>query len=157
MDDALHRGLVDIASLQALLVASGGRGVRGTTMLRELVATRDPALLTSQSTLERRLGRLIKSGGLPTPVAQYEIYDSDGFIARVDFAYPDIRLAIEAEGYRFHRDKQAWGRDLARRSALSRLGWRVLHFTWEDVHDRSTWVIDEILRSLLPSDRLAIM
>jgi very-short-patch-repair endonuclease len=148
-DDALHRGLVTLAGLKNELALAGGRGVRGTTILREIVDTRSPSDSRSQSTLERRLARLIKSSGLPSPASQFEVFDESGFVARVDFAYPEIRLAIEAEGYRFHRDRQTWSHDLERRSALALLGWRVLHFTWEDVHDRPAWVINQIRRSLL--------
>jgi very-short-patch-repair endonuclease len=155
LDDALHRGLVSLAELNGLLVTAGGRGVRGTAILRALVESREPSDARSQSTLERRLARVIRNSDLPQPVPQYEVFDQDGFVARPDFAYPEHRLAVEAEGYRFHRDRQAWASDLERRSRLARAGWRVLHFTWEDVHDRPEWVIEQIRRTLFLSARVA--
>ena len=36
--------------------------------------------------------------GLPTPSAQYRVFDGDGFVARVDFAWPELRLALEYDG-----------------------------------------------------------
>ena len=35
---------------------------------------------------------------MPAPRAQHRIFDEDGFIARVDFAYPDLKIAIEYDG-----------------------------------------------------------
>jgi very-short-patch-repair endonuclease len=57
-------------------------------------------------------------------------------------------VALECDGYRFHGARHQWKRDLERRTALGRLGWRVLHFTWDDVRDRPEWVVDEVRRSL---------
>lgn len=34
--------------------------------------------------------------GLPEPVPQLEIHDDEGFIARVDFAWPDERVTHQA-------------------------------------------------------------
>ena len=34
----------------------------------------------------------------PAPVAQFRVFDDDGFVARLDFAYPELRLAIEYDG-----------------------------------------------------------
>ena len=53
-------------------------------------------------------------------------------MAIVDFAYPDIKLAIEAEGYRWHSSRARWERDLERRNELTALGWRVIHVTWAE-------------------------
>jgi very-short-patch-repair endonuclease len=51
----------------------------------------------------------------------------------VDLAYPSARLALEADGYRYHSRRSQWQRDLRRRNELAAAGWTVLHFTWEDV------------------------
>jgi very-short-patch-repair endonuclease len=65
-------------------------------------------------------------------------------VAVVDFAYPDRRIAIEVDGYRWHAGRRRWERDLARRNALTALGWRVLHVTAADIEQR-------------PGDMLAIV
>lgn len=155
LDDALHRGLTTLAQLSELLRRAGGQGVRGTVVLRESIEARDPDFVRLESTLERRLARVIREAHLPRPIPQHEIFDETSFVARVDFAYPDARLVVEADGYRFHRDKEAWGRDLQRRTVLASLGWRVLHFTWDDVHTRPERVVDQIRRSLFGNGRSA--
>jgi very-short-patch-repair endonuclease len=72
----------------------------------------------------------------------------DRFVARVDFAYPDRRLAIEVDGYELRASPAAMQSDLDRQNALVREGWTVLRFTWADVVRRPARVA-ELVRSTL--------
>ena len=72
----------------------------------------------------------------------------DGFAARIDFAYPDHALAIEADGYRWHQGRAAWERDRTRTSELASRGWRVLQVTWLQLKHRPDEVIARIERAL---------
>ena len=153
--DALHRELVSVSGMRALLRRSGGRGVRGCTLIRELLASTDSVDTRSQTTFERRLGRVIRESSLPAAVPQFEIYDEDGFVTRPDFAYPKERLAIEADSYQFHGNKLAWANDLDKRTRLASAGWHVLAFTWADVHERPDYVIHRIRRALAIQRRKA--
>lgn len=79
-------------------------------------------------------------------------------VARLDFAYPEILLAIEADGFRHHGDKAGWNRDLARRNALTALGWRVIHVTWDDLRERPREIVRHLREAIqkplsLPSFR----
>jgi very-short-patch-repair endonuclease len=67
------------------------------------------------------------------PERQFEVRSYGKLVARVDFAYPQARLAIEVDGYRWHSGRARWQRDLQRRNRLIALGWRVLHATSEDI------------------------
>jgi hypothetical protein len=151
LEDALHKRVTTVAQLQRQLDRSGGRGVRGTRLFAELIASAGTDPL-AESRLERKLGRLLARLE-PPAVPQFEIHDGSGLVARVDFAYSEQRVAVEGDGYRFHGARRQWKRDLERRTALARLGWRVLHFTWEDVDERPDWVLDEVTRSLCPHPR----
>jgi very-short-patch-repair endonuclease len=57
-----------------------------------------------------------------------------------------VRVAIEADGFRWHSSRQLWDRVRARRYALTAMGWIVLHFTWEQLRDRP----GEVVRATLP-------
>ena len=48
----------------------------------------------------------------------------------LDLSWPDRMVAVECEGFRFHRtpDQLAW--DEFRRNRLTLAGWRVLAYTW---------------------------
>lgn len=96
----------------------------------------------------RRLLRCIRRGRLPEPARQFEVRDRGKLFARVDLAYPDVRLAIEADGYRYHSGRVAWQRDLERRNSLTSLGWRVIHVTWNDVVSGGERVLVEIRQAL---------
>jgi len=84
------------------------------------------------------------AAGLPTPAIQPRIGRY-----RVDFAYPDARVAIEADGFRWHSSRQQFERDRARRNALTAMGWTVLHVTWEELSKRPGEVA-AIVRATLP-------
>jgi hypothetical protein len=75
---------------------------------------------------------VISEAGLPEPLRQYEVSAGGWSVGRVDGAYPDIMLALEADGYEWHSAKAEWLRDRRRQNALVALGWAVLRFTWED-------------------------
>lgn len=69
-------------------------------------------------------------------------------VARVDLAYPDARVAVEVDGYRWHAGRQRWAHDLARRNRITALGWRMLHVTHEDLTARPDEIVHH-LRSML--------
>lgn len=148
MDDALRRGMVSIPLLRRRLNEIGRPGRPGVAMTRRLLDSRDPAESAPESVFERRLLRALLRAGLPTPVLQHEIRDGGRLVAVVDFAYPDARLAIEADGYRWHSGRIRWDHDRARRNQLTLLGWRIIHITWTDLTRRPWTMIDAVARAL---------
>ncbi len=59
-----------------------------------------------------------------SPCRNTQIRDRDGrLVARADFAYPDLKIAIEYDSYAHHVGKEALVRDSARRNAVVALGW----------------------------------
>ena len=80
------------------------------------------------------MARLLAHQGLPPAVPEYEVWTAGAtFVARVDFAYPELRLAIEVDGFAAHSTVDAFRRDRARQNALVEAGWTVLRFTWTEV------------------------
>jgi very-short-patch-repair endonuclease len=146
LDDALRRGLTSIPRLVWRVTELGRRP--GTGMVRALLEARTSEPAGPQSVLETRLLRLIKRARLPAPICQHEIKDRGRLLAVVDFAYPEIRLAIEADGYRWHSGRAQWQRDLSRRNALTSRGWRVIHVTSSDLEKRPEQVARTIAEAL---------
>lgn len=60
-------------------------------------------------------------------------------MARIDFAYPDRRLAIELDGFGPHTDR--FQHDGTRQNRLGCWGWTGLRFTWADAVERPTSVV----------------
>lgn len=122
LDDALRRKLASLSRLRWRLHETAERGRPGITLLRSLLEARAHPTEVPQSVFETRLLRELRDAELPEPVPQYEIRDRGRLIAIVDFAFPDHRIAIEADGYRWHSGRRRWERDLGRRNALTALG-----------------------------------
>jgi very-short-patch-repair endonuclease len=73
---------------------------------------------------------LLVEGGLPEPVLHFRVFDGLRFVAEVDLAYPELKIAIELDGG-IHLDHDVRERDLPRQNDLVLLGWTVLRFTWD--------------------------
>lgn len=71
---------------------------------------------------------IIRDFGLPSPVPQWRVVDGD-VVAYLDFAYPEVGLAIEADSEAYHLDLHQFRYDPSRQNRLSLLGWRFLRFT----------------------------
>jgi len=82
---------------------------------------------------ETRLRLLLRSSGLPEPVAQFRVMDSVGVVARVDFAWPHRKVAVEYDGLWHAEDKQ-FAKDRRRLNRLRAAGWTVVFVTAADLH-----------------------
>lgn len=88
----------------------------------------------AESPQETRVRLLLQRAGLPAPVPQFRVFDAAGFVARVDLAYPDLRIAVEYDGL-WHGERGAFLADRRRLNRLVGAGWVVLHVTLEDLRD----------------------
>jgi very-short-patch-repair endonuclease len=76
-------------------------------------------------------------GGVPPDVLQHEIVDRNFRLWRVDFAWPDRKVAVEYDGFDWHSDREAFRRDRQKRAVLQEMGWSVLSVVFDDVRHRS--------------------
>lgn len=106
----------------------------------------DLADARDESPQEFRLRVGLIMHGLPAPVPQFVVRHSGHFVARVDPAYPDRRLAIEYDG-QWHADLGQLRRDRQRMNRLLTAGWRVVHVTARDLPQLTEVVRD--IRQLL--------
>jgi hypothetical protein len=82
----------------------------------------------SESPQESRLRASLVLAGLPPPVVQYTVLDGGRFVARVDLAWPERRVAVEYDGL-WHGTPAQFHRDRRRLNALVAAGWTVIHVT----------------------------
>jgi len=132
IDAALRRDLTSIGALLAAHDRLATKGRRGGRRFRDALASRTLGPL-HESAPERLVARALVAAGLPEPVAQHVVRVDGRFVARVDLAYVDQRIAIEYDSYQEHTGKVALVRDSARRNALAAAGWTVLSATAADV------------------------
>ncbi|HEV3497359.1 MAG TPA: DUF559 domain-containing protein, partial [Actinomycetes bacterium] len=100
-----------------------------------------------QSQFERRLFALLRTAGVPLPVPQFEVLLPDGGSAFLDFAWPELRLGVEANSYRHHARRLDWSRDHTRNNLLTAVGWRILPVTWDDMVERPDELVDLLRRA----------
>ena len=137
LDEALRRGLVTVTGMRTKLTRWRRAGIRGVATIEMLLRQRSDNAIT-ESILETRFLRRLRQRGLDDVVPQYEVWDGDRLLARVDFAFPRKRIAIEVDGYRWHSGRNRWRRDLDRLNRLIAAGWRVVHVTAEQVGSTET-------------------
>lgn len=147
VDEALRRRLTTEGGLSVYVANLDGRCVRGIGRLREVLAARVSGA-PAESALETMLARLLRSADLPPPVRQHPVMSGGRCIARVDFAWPACRVAVEAQGRTHHADKTSFERDLARMNVLTEAGWLIIYVTWDDVHRRPRQTLQLIERAL---------
>lgn len=98
--------------------------------------------------MESEARLVMLDGGLPTPVLQYEIVDAVGLRRRLDFAWPDLKVAAEYDSDQWHTGADALRRDRQRLAALQDLGWIVIPIVLDDVRRRPQVLVDRIGRHL---------
>lgn len=126
VDQMVATGVVDLAAVRAL--AASGQG-RGSARARRVCALADGLAGSPQET---RLRLLIVRSGLPVPVAQYRVVDGGNVVARVDFAWPDQKVALEYDGL-WHGEPGQFAKDRRRLNELTAAGWRVVFVTAADL------------------------
>jgi very-short-patch-repair endonuclease len=126
-------------------------GQRGTKLVLALL---DEAALhrrSTESALELRVERALR--GVAGVVRQHTVRSSSGrFVARVDFAIPELRIAIEAHSRQHHFGPQRESADATREVALLAQGWVVRYIT--DAQCREPHQLRESILSLIAA-RLA--
>ena len=68
-----------------------------------------------------------------------------GKLYSIDLAFPQLKVAIEADGNTFHSSDEQVERDGERDRNLNSIGWTVLRFTDEDIEDNMSRVMDKII------------
>ncbi|HEY3096691.1 MAG TPA: DUF559 domain-containing protein [Acidimicrobiia bacterium] len=133
-EDGLRRGWFSTKGVWRRWEQLGGVLRPGGRVVRAVLERKSAGERPAGSILETRFRQLLRRAGLPSPVSQYEVYDGDEFIARVDFAYPELGVVIEVDGEERHAGRSSRKFDAQRERRLVVLRLRVLRFHWDDVH-----------------------
>lgn len=128
LDDGLRRRLVRLARLRSCVGRLSKSPGRRPAVVHDLLAARLPGYDPGDSDLETRVLRVLVGAGLAVPVQQYRVR-TGGRTFKLDLAYPASKLAIELDGWEFHRTRSAFDEDRARSNALVAEGWTLLRFT----------------------------
>ncbi|HEV7187847.1 MAG TPA: hypothetical protein VGN28_08120 [Blastococcus sp.] len=127
LDRVVSAGITDLDSIRAAAGRVTGRGcrqVRAAAALADGLAASPP---------ETRLRLLLHRSALPRPVAQFVVREGSGQIARVDFGWPDAKVAVEYEGRWHGETPQQVDADRRRLNRLTAAGWTVVFVTAADM------------------------
>jgi hypothetical protein len=129
-DQAVGRKLVTITGVAEVHKRVAKRGRRGAGVIGRILEPRVGLIIPG--VFEANVGSLLRAADIEMPVAQcWVIPGVDGIC--VDYAFPPIKLALEADGYEPHSSFKSFRGDRRRFRRLEKLGWTVLPYTWEDV------------------------
>lgn len=129
----LANGRLDVAALTGCVRRF--RAVKGVHKLRDLVDHISPSVEGTRSDHERLASRIIRSLGIPLPVADHPVLDADGNPRFLDFAWPDLMLAVEIDVHESHLTTLGRRSDGRRQNALVLAGWTVLRFDEMDLRE----------------------
>ena len=101
-----------------------------------------------ESPKETETRLLLGRFGLPEPAVQHVVRAGGRFLARVDLAYPECRIAIEYEGDGHRTDRDQWRVDIRRQRDLEDHGWLVIRVTELDFRDGGEALAARVRRAL---------
>jgi len=142
LDDALRSGCSQ-RWIEETLARLDRPGPSGTASLRRVLARPDRAGRLPDSVFERLIQRVIVAGDLPRPVRQHPVHDEEGrLMARIDLAWPDIRVGVEATSEHWHTGPRRGRRDAVRHSKLTGRGWAMFYPGWNDAKEPGPFIAD---------------
>ena len=119
-NEALLQRLSSASSMAAVLGRRNGHA--GVGVMREMLAAGSSGF--SRQEAERILIGLIRDAGLPEPLRNARVH---GF--ELDFYWPQLRLNVEVDGYRWHSTRSRLNRDRERDAELAARGIKVLRIS----------------------------
>jgi hypothetical protein len=122
--EAVQRRFASVQDLEAELAAAPSAG--SALVRRVLAEVRHGARSAPEAALLRALRRL---PGLPPYAFNVDVRDVRGaWLARPDVVFASVRVVVEVDGWRWHRDPERQRRDLERHTRLEAAGWTVLRY-----------------------------
>jgi very-short-patch-repair endonuclease len=163
------RTLVDVSpvlSLDALARACHEAGVRYQTtpaQVEAVLALRPNArgakklrrvihgdVHVTLSTLEAHFLELLRKDALPLPLTNRPVG-----ARRVDCRWPEHRLTVELDGYRFHNSRHSWEQDRRREREARARGDGFRRYSYADVSEDPRFMLEELRGLLRPVENPA--
>src|SRR5205085_205684 len=107
VDHALAERMVPLKYLHGRLEALGTQGRRGAGVLADVIAVRLDGCQRPGTGFERLLQAALVGAGLPRVRREHEVRLPEGTV-RLDFAFVEAKLAVEADSYRYHSTLGDW-------------------------------------------------
>jgi very-short-patch-repair endonuclease len=142
LERALDQAEINLLHLPIEPLLERCRRRRGAPLLRAVLLWHQAGSTITESEAEEAFWAIIDRSGLPRPAPQATVTGD-----RRDFVWPDRRVVVEIDGWRFHRTVQAADRDAQRGNEATLGGWLHLRFSRRRVVLRSTEVQRDLERA----------
>jgi hypothetical protein len=128
------------------------KGYRGIRQARNLAVLIEPRC---ESPGESWTHLRILDAGFPMPEPQWEVRDRDGNTRFLDFAYPQLLIAVEYDGEGFHTADSDKSHDNYRRRLVKALGIRIVLAEYADIFGTDPAFEQELggLMGIKPAER----
>ena len=147
VDDAVRRELTSYEDLHQRLGELARPGRSGIARMREVLAERPGAAAAPGSPFEVAVRNLLVGAGLPAPVLQHPV-ECGELTYQLDLAWTEPRVAVECDGFRFHRTPDQLDWDARRQNALALHGWLVHRVTWRNLQREPDDLVDRVRTAL---------
>lgn len=147
LDDAVRRDLTSYLEVQERFAELAARGRNGMATVREVLSTRPDGATVPDSPLEDDVRTLLRRSAVPEPVLHFRV-DCDELTYVLDLAWPEQMVALECDGFRFHRTPAQLDWDDRRRTALALRGWLVLHATRTSLRTQPDRLVRDVTAAL---------
>ncbi len=145
VDDVLRNRRTTWPRIAAVFESFARPSRPGAVLLRAVLADRSSEDAVPLSAWSRDFANKLVESGLRMPDLEWRVTGRAGsLIAQVDLAYPALRYAIELDSVAFHHNRIAFHVDRDRDARLTRAGWRVSRFTWQQYVDDWPLVVETV-------------
>lgn len=100
----------------------------GCAIVLALLDARDPGLARARNVWEAKVLRTVRRLGLPEPRANHRVRVG-GRVRYLDLAWPEVKVAIEFDGFVPHSTRRVFDDDRSRQNDLVAAGWVVFRIT----------------------------
>lgn len=153
VESALLKQLTTEERIYMTIVEEGGRGVKGSKALWELMHAR-PKGRPARSVFEIRTGHALRGGGLGHFVRNYPVM-VDGELFEIDKAFVDEMVAVESDGAAFHSTRTQREKDKRKQQKLEAAGWRFRRVEYAETLTKAgrARLVDDVRALLAPSEK----
>jgi hypothetical protein len=133
LQEAVRRNLVDIEFLAARLERLGPMIRVGAREAERLIDRWLPNAAMTDSRAENLVLRMLSDAGFPDPTPQHRIWLSPHEFVAIDFAWPDLKVGLEFDSYRYHGGRLKHNADARRELRIRDQGWELVPITDDEL------------------------
>lgn len=142
LDSAIRRGLTNTDRIWLMLANEGGRGVKGSMVMKRVLKERAYDAATD-SGAEFELLYHMQRAGLPKPDLGFELHTSSGR-RKGDLVWPGRGKGVEVDGVDAHSSADKLDDDLVRQNGIMDLGLDIRRFSARRIRREPEKVVAEI-------------